>query len=101
MRARPDDVVVPPKNLADCFLVQDAYQWLLREIREYETRDDEPYAPKHCRQGVFQGFPALRSDPHNPAPAPAPSCVERHTGRGLTFQCKKLRLEASAQADSR
>lgn len=54
---RTRDVVVLPKNQVDCFLVQDAYQWLLREIREYETRDDEPYAPKHCRQGVFQGVP--------------------------------------------
>nr|DAF73066.1 MAG TPA: hypothetical protein [Caudoviricetes sp.] len=55
-----DDTVVLPANLVDRCVVNDAYQWLIRDDRRYETTENVPYAPKHYRQGVFCGVPRLQ-----------------------------------------
>ena len=62
---QPDNAVMLPENLVDSYVVQDAYQWLLRECREYETIENVPFSPQHYRQGAFQGVPRLQLGPRN------------------------------------
>ena len=84
-----EESVILPAHLADKRVIDAVDKWLRGDDRHLDTASET--RTKGCRSSTSPKQPRR----------PRPSCAERHTGRGLTFRYKKIRLKASAQAERR